>query len=179
MPKPRNKIKIGSYVQLREGYDQTDLYRLVEAGATAWVKDSKVDDGFAMIFVEWDENNPNYSGEKNKWVYESHFKVLADEESIMEEYISAIKRATDGALVGEAFLMISVSRVIHPVTGEATFKPVIISSDLNDKASYVLEAQIVYAAGQLFNDYIRETLDLIEEDDIKEDIEEDKDESGR
>lgn len=178
MPKPRNKIKIGSYVQLREGYDQTDLYRLVEAGATGWVKDSKVDDGFAMVFIEWDENNPNYAGEKNKWVYESHFKVLADEESIMEEYIGAIKKATDSALAGEAFLMISVSRVIHPVTGEATFKPVFISSDLNDKAAYVLESQIVYTASQLFNVYIQETIDMIEED-TKKDTEEDKDESGR
>lgn len=170
MPKPRNKIKIGSYVQLREGFDQTDLYRLVEAGATGWVRESKIDDGFAMVFVEWDENNPNYAGEKDKWAYESHFKVLADEESIMEEYITSIKEATDAALAGEAFILISINRVIHPVTGEAVLKPTIVSSDLNSEASYVLEAQIVYAASQLFNEYTQETLDMLKED---------EDESGR
>lgn len=171
MPKPRNKIKIGSYVQLKEGFDQTDLYRLVEAGATGWVKEAKIDDGFPMIFIEWDENSPKYAGEKDKWVFESHFKILADEDSLMENYISEIRRATDAALASEAFLMISVTRVIHPITGKQIFKPEFISSDLNDSAAYVLEAQIAYAASRLFDTYIEETLDLLDK--------EEEDESGR
>lgn len=173
MSKPRNKIKVGAYVQLREGFDETDLYRNVEAGATGWVADCKIDEGFAMVFIEWDEANPKYAGEKDKWVYESHFKVLEDEEGIMEEYINSIRIATDAALAGEAFIMISVSRTVHPITGKLMFKPTIISDDLNDSASYVLEAQIVFAASQLFNAYIQETIDLMKEE------KEEKDESGR
>lgn len=164
MPKPRNKIKVGAYVQLREGFDETDLYRNVEAGATGWVADCKVDEGFAMIFVEWDEANPKYAGEKDKWVYESHFKVIADEDGVMEDYIDAIRQATDAALAGEAFIMISISRTVHPISGKLMFRPTIISSDLNDQAAYVLEAQIVFAASQLFNSYVQETIDLAKEE---------------
>lgn len=170
MPRPRNKIKVGSYVKLKEGFDETDLYRSVEAGATGWVSDCKIDEGFAMVFIEWDEANPKYAGEKDKWAYESHFTVLADEDGVMEDYINAIRQATDAALAGEAFIMISVSRTVHPITGNAMFRPTIVSSDLNDQAAYVLEAQIVFAASQLFNTYVQETIDLMKEE---------KDESGR
>ena len=173
MSKPRNKIKVGAYVQLKEGFDETDFYRSVEAGATGWVTDCKIDEGFPMVFIEWDEANPKYAGEKDKWVYESHFTVLADEDGMMENYINSIRQATDAALAGEAFIMISVSRTVHPITGRLMFKPFIVSSDLNDQASYVLEAQIVFAASQLFNNYIQDTIDLAKKEKEKEN------ESGR
>ena len=161
---PKNEISIGTYVQLKEGFDETDFYRNVEAGATGWVKQVKIDDGFPMIFIEWDENHPNYAGEKNKWVYESHFEVISDPNTVIESYIAAIRKATDQALGAEAFIMISISRVKHPITGKVFFKPSFVSHDLNDDAACVLEAQIAFAATQLYNDYIENILDSLRED---------------
>jgi hypothetical protein len=171
MPNPRNKIKLDSYVELRKEFDATDLYRNVEAGATGWVRDSRVDEGFPMIFIEWDENNPKYAGERDKWVYESHFKVLDDEDRTMEKYIDAIRGATDAALGGEAFIIIAIVKTIHPITGKQIYKPVIAGESISEEASLVLEAQIAYMASQLFNEYVEETLDLFKK--------EKEDESGR
>jgi hypothetical protein len=171
MHKPRNKIKLDSYVELKENFADTDLYRNVDAGATGWVKDSKIDEGFPMIFIEWDENNPKYAGEKDKWVYESHFKVLDDKDGDMEKYVDTIRKATDAALAGEAFIAISISRIIHPVTGSEIYKPTIAGESINDEAALVLEAQIAYMASQLFNEYIEDTLYSLRKDR--------KDESGR
>jgi hypothetical protein len=171
MHKPRNKIKLDSYVELKENFADTDLYRNVDAGATGWVKDSKIDESFPMIFIEWDENHPKYAGEKDKWVYESHFKVLDDTNSKMVKYIDTIRKATDAALAGEAFITISISRIIHPITGNPIYKPTIAGESINDEAALVLEAQIAYMASQLFNEYIEDTLFSLRKDR--------EDESGR
>jgi len=171
MPKPRNKIKLDSYVELKQDFADTDLYRNVDAGATGWVKNSKIDEGFPMIFIEWDENNPNYAGERDKWVYESHFKVLDDTDHKMEKYVDTIRKATDAALAGEAFLAISINRIIHPITGNVMYKPTIAGESINEEAALILEAQIAYMASQLFNDYIEDTLHSLRK--------EPEDESGR
>jgi hypothetical protein len=110
-----SKIKVGSYVKLKNGFDNTDFYKGVTAGATGWVTDSKVDsDGFALIYVEWDELNNNWAGERDKWVFESHFSVLQDHEmdlDVNEEYIARLRVATDAALSGDGFILITASKI--------------------------------------------------------------------
>ena len=112
--KPRlSKIRVGSYVSLKNGFDIPDFYRGVSAGATGWVVDSKVDEyGFPMVKIEWDEMNHNWSGEMDKWTFESHFNLINDGTDLNKdaEYIGAIRKASDDALASLGFIMITAKK---------------------------------------------------------------------
>jgi len=167
-----SKIKVGSYVKLKKGFDDTDFYRGVTAGATGWVIDSKVDDdGFPMIFIEWDEFNIKWSGEVDKWAFESHFEILRDHEMNLnenEKYIAELRVASDAALAGDGFLLISVNkfgnaRNMHGYLSEA------FAADLEPSAMKAINQMILIIA-----DCIKEGKDYINL--IRG---EDEDESGR
>lgn len=170
------RVSINSYVKLKEGFNETDIYRGVDAGATGWVREKKIDDdGFSMIFVEWDETNPKYAGEMDKWTFENHFEVLSekyDKEKAAEKYIENIRLATDAALASDGFMMISVRRHKAP-NGIDIYEPRIHSAELDEAAMFVLEAQVAYMASQLIQEYIQDTLNTIQGKGQKED------ESGR
>jgi hypothetical protein len=174
------QILINSYVKLKEGYDETDMYRNVSSGATGWVRDRKVDDyGFSMIFIEWDETNPKYAGEMDKWVFENHFEILSekyDKAHNAERYIEKIRIATDAALASDGFLMITVKRHTGP-NNVHLYEPKMFGGELNNESKYVLEAQIAYMASQLFQEYISDTLNAIDKKDNLEET--DENESGR
>jgi hypothetical protein len=158
------KIQVNSYVKLKKGFDETDMYRRVDAGATGWVRDRKIDDdGFSMIFIEWDETNPNYAGEVDKWVFENHFEILSDKydkDKIIERYIEQIKIGTDSALAADAFALITIHKH-KSVNGVDIYEPQLHASELDEEARFVLEAQIVYMASRLYQDYIQDTLNSI------------------
>jgi hypothetical protein len=68
-------IPLGSIVELQPGRD--NVYTAAHAGATAVVKERKVDShGYPMIFVEWDKDNWRHGGEEDGWTFESHFEVI-------------------------------------------------------------------------------------------------------
>jgi len=171
----KNQIPVNSYVQLKDGFDETDMYRSVDAGATGWVRDRKIDDyGFAMIFIEWDEANPKYAGEIDKWAFESHFKILSskyDKSHTAERYIESIRFATDEALVAEGFVLITMNKKID-ANGRTLYEPGVFSGQLNDEAALILEAQIAYMASTLLQGYIQDTLNTIKTNKIKGDDDE-------
>lgn len=145
-----SKIKAGSYVKLKKGFDNTDFYRGVVAGATGWVTDSKIDeDGFALVYIEWDELNNNWSGEKDKWAYESHFEVLEDPEmdlNLNEEYISHLRGASDSALASEAFLMITTTKISTPGNLKGNYISQVYGFELDPKAVDAIDRTILMMA---------------------------------
>ena len=159
-----NRIKINSYVKLKNGFDEIDVYRNVDAGATGWVRHSKIDDdGFPMIFVQWDESNPNYAGEADKWVFQSHFEVLSEnynDGKAMERYIEGIRIATDGALSSEGFFMITVRSHQSP-SGITVYEPQVFNGSMTEDVAFIVEAQIAHMASTLFQEYIQDTLNAI------------------
>jgi hypothetical protein len=167
------RIKINSYVRLRKGFDETDMYRDVEAGATGWVKDKKKEDGFNMIFVKWDENNPHYAGEQDKWTFANHFEVMSNEDNSKysaSKYVEAIKIATDAALIGTGFILIAVKKTKDNRDVDI-YEPLIFGGELNKESTFILEAQVAHMASTLFDEYVQETLNMI--------VEDGEDESGR
>jgi len=165
-PDRKNKISVNAYVKLKKEFDQTDLYRNVESGATGWVRERKIDDdGFRMIFIEWDETNPKYAGEIDKWVFENHFEVISEKyykNKTAERYIEKIKMATDAALASDAFMLVAVKK--HKgVEGIDIFQPTLLSADMSTECRLILEAQISYMASQLFQEYIQDTLDFMKD----------------
>lgn len=175
-----DRIPVNAYVKLKKGFDETDIYRRVDAGATGWVRESKIDDdGFPMIFIEWDETNPNYAGEMDKWAFESHFEILStthDQVDIQERYIENIRIATDAALASDAFLLIGINKT-KTKNGKTLYEPMVLSGELNNEAYLILEAQIAYMASTLFQEYIQSALNTMKiEDKTNGDMD---DESGR
>jgi hypothetical protein len=185
-----NKIKVNSYVKLKNGFDEIDVYRNVDAGATGWVRESKVDDdGFAMIFVEWDESNPKYAGEIDKWAFESHFEIVSEkyqDGKTSERYIENIRIATDAALASDGFFLITV-RKHKSAKGIDIYEPQVHSGNLEDDIAFIIEAQIAHLASTLFQDYIQDTLNALKIKDKTEnpilefenEEEDEDDESGR
>ena len=191
-----NKIKVNSYVKLKNGFDEIDVYRNVDAGATGWVRESKVDDdGFAMIFVEWDESNPKYAGEMDKWAFESHFEMISEkyeDGKAAERYIESIRIATDAALSSDGFFLITV-RNHKNASGVDIYEPQVHSGNIEEDIAFIVEAQIVHLASTLFQEYIQDTLNALKikdktkrqdldiqvEFEFEDDENEDEDESGR
>ena len=170
-PDRKNKISVNSYVKLKKEFDQTDFYKNVESGATGWVGECKIDDdGFPMIFIEWDETNPKYFGEIDKWAFENHFEVISekyDKNKTIERYIEKIKIATDAALASDAFMLITV-RKHKGVEGVDIFQPTLLSGNMDEECRLILEAQVAYMASQLFQEYIQDTLDIMKDKDDKD-----------
>lgn len=74
-------INIGDRVSLRGQYEV--VYQAAYAGSEGWVRDTKVDDdGFEMVYVEWDKNHWRYAGEIDIWTFASHFRVIPDPEPL-------------------------------------------------------------------------------------------------
>lgn len=165
----QKEIKVNSYVELREGFDDTDLYNSVESGATAWVRDKKTDiDGFKMIFVEWDKDNPKYAGELDKWVFESHFRSIADQGDFIEKYIQSVRKATDGALGSDGFFMITMVRRHDKKHNVDYYEPVVYSAQLDDEVTLMLEAQIAYMASSIFSAFVQDITIPIDEEEQDE-----------
>jgi hypothetical protein len=173
MSDSKNEILIDSYVQLKGEFADTDFYRGVSAGSTGWVKDRKVDDGFPMIFITWDEGHPNYAGERDKWVFESHFEVLHDGGSTAEEYIDAIRKATDLALSGEAFMMFSLNKKTDDE--KDYYKVSVVGEYFDIEKMNMIEAEIISVASSIFDEYVAEQLEEL----YNEKENKDEDESGR
>lgn len=161
----KKSIHINSYVKLKKEFANTDMYRNVNAGATGWVRDRKVDfDGFDMIFIEWDELNPLYLGEQDKWVFESHFEVIEDQTDLNEKYIESVKRATDSALSADAYLSIALIKKTNKRTGMNYYEPVVHSAQLSKELVLMLEAQIAHMASKIFEAFVNDMTYSIEKD---------------
>lgn len=132
MEKIINKIPIGSVVRLKNGPDA--VYARACVGSPGEVKDYKVEDGFEMFYIKWDEEDWRYNGQDSGWAFADHFelKLLPHEkpepevipkvscithpkkntklDPRIEEYISELEDSFSAASGSEGFLMLSVER---------------------------------------------------------------------
>jgi hypothetical protein len=53
-------------------------YGLAPAGAVATVKRTKTEDGFQMVFIEWDPEHWTYAGERDMWTFANHFEAVKE-----------------------------------------------------------------------------------------------------
>lgn len=62
-----------------------DVYALAAPGAVGFARRRKDDEGFKMVFIEWDQSHWAYSGESDKWTFENHFEPVKDETKMSDE----------------------------------------------------------------------------------------------
>jgi hypothetical protein len=54
------------------------VYSLAPAGAQGYARRRKDDEGFPLVFVEWDKDHWSYSGEPDVWTFENHFEPVEE-----------------------------------------------------------------------------------------------------
>lgn len=64
-------MEVGTRVELIP--EMAGVYKKAVPGAVGEVIAKKVDEGFAMVYIEWDESHWRYNGEPDGWTFESHF----------------------------------------------------------------------------------------------------------
>lgn len=76
------------------------VYPKAYAGSEGWVRDQRYDDlGYPLVLIEWDKNHWTYSGESDKWTFESHFDPI--EESNMDNDIEKTGQPLDPQAFGQ------------------------------------------------------------------------------
>ncbi len=99
-----NSLEVGTRVQLLE--HMAGVYKKAVPGAVGTIKAKKVDEGFDMVFIVWDQNHWRYNGEPDGWTFESHFEptekvnmfqALEDPKAFADNVADRIKdRSFDG-----------------------------------------------------------------------------------
>lgn len=87
MDEEETQIEIGDRVELLPGKD--NVYDKAQEGAQGIILNQKMDEGFSMVFIEWDKDVRAYQGEEDCWTFESHFRIVADEDE--ESFFSVIE----------------------------------------------------------------------------------------
>jgi hypothetical protein len=68
-------LPIDSIVELKG--DVADIYARAYPGSKAIVRKGRIDeDGFSLVYVEWDKDDWRYNGQTDGWTYTNHFKYL-------------------------------------------------------------------------------------------------------
>src|ERR1700692_3942160 len=68
-------LPIDSIVELKG--DVADIYTRAYPGSKAIVRKGRIDeDGFSLVYVEWDKDDWRYNGQFDGWTYTNHFKYL-------------------------------------------------------------------------------------------------------
>lgn len=149
----------GSLVALREGLD--GWYAAAKAGWRARVRDHKIDDGFDLIYLEWEDK-----AQQDGWSYPAHFEVIEEpkdpdvcpdcgqhHEPIGEkraQYLNRLTEAVDYAVRGDGFALFFL-RERKLDNGEIEVKADLMSAGMDPASSALIEAKIV-AAGQVCTD---------------------------
>lgn len=172
-------LEIGQRVELIPGRE--GVYKSAVAGSQGVIKHRKVDDeGFPMVFVEWDKSHWRYAGEDDGWTYESHlrplkgvefFSVLENREEFLAEMFTRIDDA-DSPEYADAFLknmnaaitlladcdgffVLGMKQEPDPEDSERTvIVPYIHSGFLTEEIMALLEAQIVGLAAMSFQEMV-------------------------
>jgi hypothetical protein len=155
-------IEIGSRVELLS--DKEKVYKLAVGGSQGVVTDTKVDEGFPMVYVEWDKDHWRYEGEPDCWTFESHFKVLEnglfkaldskedflkeiieraqeredfDDERI-DRFIDRLDEAINLLAESDGFLLISAKKEVHPENPDEIMMTPYVFSGYLDQSAMVL-----------------------------------------
>jgi hypothetical protein len=99
-----NVPPVRSVVELRPGLE--DLYSGAKAGWRGVVKGHKVDEGYDLIYIEWDRDYWRYDptvDQPDGWTYPSHFEVVDQLAATPEQFAAEmIHRAEHDAERGMA-----------------------------------------------------------------------------
>lgn len=69
------QIPVGAKVALRE--EVAGLYSFASGGSEGVIRSRKLDDdGFPLVYIEWDDAHWRFKGQKNGWTFEQHFKIV-------------------------------------------------------------------------------------------------------
>src|SRR5574338_1211558 len=66
-----DRIDVGTKVELRP--EMAGVYAKATAGSVGTITGVKEDEGFDMVYIEWDKTHWRYNGEPDGWTFESHF----------------------------------------------------------------------------------------------------------
>jgi hypothetical protein len=192
-----DQIKEGTRVELLE--DKADVYAHAVAGSQGIISDTQVDEGFEMVFVEWDKTHPLFSGEPDGWTFASHFipveeddlEGIEDPETFVEQvlarasqepdpsadidgFIKRLSKALTSLAGCEGFLVVTTRREPHPDDESRQFiMPYIYSAALDEQSMISLETQIVQLAAISYQEMALSILASLEDDEDEDGDEED------
>lgn len=94
---------IGSIVELRDGLDK--FYNGAQPGWRGFVRGHKEDDGFKLIYVEWDRNYWRFEATADQadgWTYPAHFEVVGQLKSTPQQFAAdVVAQANEQHTVGD------------------------------------------------------------------------------
>jgi hypothetical protein len=113
-----------------------------------------------MIKIKWDQKNHNWSGEPDKWTFESHFEVLNDGTDINADskYIDNLRDASDSALTGIGFFTL-VIKDIPSLSGQAIIAETFAAS-LDPMVKEFIEQYIIDMAEEIVSKQLEEDDDV-------------------
>lgn len=146
-----NDLFVGADVELCTGFDQ--VYSKAAAGARGIVRGIKTDeDGFQLVYVEWDTEHFLYAGQSDGWTFASHFRLFSEsdlicdapadyneEEQAQEEYIDAIMDAFDEAAESQGFILVAIRDVSSDDNGFKVYNPIVLAAAITEEAAQILK----------------------------------------
>jgi hypothetical protein len=177
-------IPVGSRIALKDGMDKVYVYALPQA--EGWVRDHKVDnDGFPLVYVEWDKDHWRYNGQKDGWTFQEHFDVkeraenttepkpsledflaqmkgddppqITDEQA--EEFFDELSEAFEHASEGEGYFVIAVRR--KKIDGADVLYPEIFAGSLSEEAGLLMDAQIAQIAAASYQEMMMKMVNTV------------------
>lgn len=146
-----SELFVGADVELCTGFDQ--VYRKASAGARGMVRGIKTDeDGFQLIYVEWDRNHFLYAGQPDGWTFANHFRLFTEsdlicdapfdyeeDEAAQEQYIDAIMDAFDEAAESQGFILVAIRDVSSDDNGLRVYDPIVLAAAITEEAAQILK----------------------------------------
>ncbi len=165
-------IDKGTKVELLAGVE--GVYKKAIAGAQGLVTDTRIDEGFPIVYVEWDREHFRYTGEDDCWTFAQHFqpiepdidlfeflenperfleKIFArvkdeeDQDELIEGFIASLTKTLNVLADSDGFLVVATKIEADPTNPERSLVvPHVYSGFLSERAMAIIEAQVVQLA---------------------------------
>lgn len=169
MSDQQTDIAVGTQVELLPNC--ADVYKRAVAGSVGVVKDKKIDEGFEMVFIEWDKDHWRYQGEPDGWTFEVHFQPTekvglfgaledpeqftsqlaekikdegVDDERVVDAYLDKLNEVVSLLSEADGFIVLAARQEQHPKNeDEQILVPYVFGGFLNEVTMLLLEAQVV------------------------------------
>lgn len=145
-----NELFVGADVELCTGFDQ--VYKKACAGSRGIVRGIRTDqDGFQLVYVEWDQDHFMYAGQPDGWTFANHFRLFTESdlicdapadqqesEAAQEQYIDAIMDAFDEAADSQGFILVAI-RDVSNENGIRVYDPIVLAAAITEEAAQILK----------------------------------------
>lgn len=169
-------IEVGTEVELLA--DRAGVYKHATGGSLGVVKAKRDDEGFPMVYIEWDKAHWRYAGEPDCWTYEEHFQPSTKttifnaldnpqsftemvkeniervhdpetQDDVIDEYLDRLNEVVNVLAESDGFIVIAARQEAHPNDEETTvLVPYAFGGFLNEAVMVLLEAQMVQMGAQ-------------------------------